>query len=462
MAAQAGAASTANPGASTAPVARLSSIDGVYNGSYAGPQGPTKFKLTIMQLGQGKLGGVFTVYLTSNSGTQAYTYSLEGTSGQGWRFQLDPRDWDTVPPTNFEKRVIQGTFVPNLSQNTATISGVMGGAGFPKFEAAWDAAESTNIPGAIAAQKAVGPPAIPPLAPSVVAERAAAHAEALKTAPPAQLASKDLVRKSKAYWDAYQTDIIRQVFDGSFGGDVDEDGRFKLLFCTYVEMFSKKCQAWLPAKHEAVTVTQLTNRKWDENGNLINQNSQSATVEVDSRFVPKYRQFSEYLGSSKNGLGPALAVMSGKDSLSSMLAPGLDIEKFFATESGSSAAMRQLGENLLRGATGERSLQDVGGTIAGAAAETDKSLPPGRFLHLVDACNAWLRDPAHAKYRTGNDTAYCQCLGEKEEDVMTSEEVYYYANDFGTRVWRGIAQPQQYCTDPAWPRLHPPLEDCRQ
>ena len=185
MAAQASAAGTANPGAPAAPVARLSSINGVYNGTYAGPEGPTKFKLTIMQLGQGKLGGTFTVYLTSNAGTQAYTYSLEGGSGsgQGWRFQLDPRDWDTVPPTNFEQRVIQGTFVPNLSQNTATISGVMGGTGFPKFEATWDAVESTNIPGAIAAQKAVGPPRVPPLAPSVVAERAAAHAEALKNAP---------------------------------------------------------------------------------------------------------------------------------------------------------------------------------------------------------------------------------------------------------------------------------------
>jgi hypothetical protein len=465
MAAQAGAVSTAKTGApavGAAPVARLSSINGVYNGSYTGPEGPTKFKLTILQLGQGKLGGTFTVYLTSNSGTQAYTYSLEGSSGQGWRFQLDPRDWDTVPPTNFEQRVIQGTFVPNLSQNSATISGVMGGTGFPKFEATWDATESTNIPGAIAAQKAVGPPRVPPLAPSVVAARAAAHADALKNAPPAQLASKDLVRKSDKYWDAYQTDIIRQVFDGGFGGDVDDDGRFKLLFCTYVELFSKKCRAWLPAHHDTVTITQLTDRKWDDNGNLVGQNSQSTTVEVDSRFAPKYREFSENLGSSKNGLGSALAVMSGKDSLGNMLAPGLDMQKFFATENCQSAAMRQLGENLLRGATGERSLQDTGGTIAGAAAETDKNLPPGRFTRLVDACNAWLRDPANAKYRTGNDTAYCQCLGEKEESVMTAEEVYYYANDFGARVWRGIAQPQQYCTDPAWPRLHPPLDDCRQ
>ena len=473
MAAQASPASVvstnvpAAPVAGAAPVARLSSINGVYNGTYtSGQESPTKFKLTIMQLRQGALGGTFTVYLTSNSVTQAYTYSMHGQRTtediRDHRFQLDPGDWDTVPPANFEKRVIQGRFTPNVPQNTATLSGVMGGTGFPKFEATWNAVESTNIPGAIAAQKAVGPPAVPPLAPSVVAERAAAHADALKNAPPAQLASKDLVRKSKAYWDAYQTDIIRQIFDGGFGSDVDEDRRFKLLFCTYVEMFSKKCQAWLPAKHEAVTVTQLTNRKFDDNGNLVSQNSQSWTLEVDSRFVPKYNQFSEHLLSSKNSLGPALAVMSGKASVNDMLAPGLDMEKFFATETGPSAAMRQLGENLLRGATGERSLQDAGGTITGAATETDKSLPPGRFAHLVDACNSWLRDPANAKYRTGNDTAYCECLGEKEESVMTAEEVYYYANDFGTRVWRGIAQPQQYCTDPAWPRLHPPLDDCRQ
>jgi len=409
---------------------------------------------------------MFTVYLPTNSGTKAYTYSMHGQRTpediRDHRFQLDPGDWDTVPPTNFEKRVIQGRFAPNVSQNTATIAGVMGGTGFPKFEAMWDAAESANIAGAIAAQKAVGPPAVPPLAPSVVAERAAAHAEALKNAPPAQLASKGLVRKSAAYWDAYQTDIIRQVFDGGFGSDVDNDRRFMLLFCTYVELFSKKCQAYMPAKHEPVTVTQLTNRKWDDNGNLISQNSQSWMVEVDSRFVPKYNQFTGYLLSSKNGVAPALAVMSGKASLSDMLAPALDMRKFFTTETGSSAAMHQLGENLLRGATGERSLQDVGGTIAGAATETDKSLPPGRFAHLVDACNAWLRDPANAKYRTGHDTEYCQCLGENEEKVMTAEEVYYYANDFGARVWRGIAQPQQYCTDPAWPRLHPPLDGCAQ
>ena len=32
-----------------------------------------------------------------------------------------------------------------------------------------------------------------------------------------------LVRKSAAYWSQYKSDIIRQVFDGGFGEDVDED-----------------------------------------------------------------------------------------------------------------------------------------------------------------------------------------------------------------------------------------------
>ena len=59
--------------------------------------------------------------------------------------------------------------------------------------------------------------------------------------------------------------------------------------------------------------------------------------------------------------------------------------------------MRQLNENFLRGATGEPSLQQADGKIDGAAAETDKDLPPGRFARFVDGANAFYRDPANAK-----------------------------------------------------------------
>src|SRR5207244_2497975 len=101
-----------------------------------------------------------------------------------------------------------------------------------------------------------------------------------------------------------------------------------------------------------------------------------------------------------------------------------DLNKFFATETGSSAAMRQLTENFLRGAKGELSLQQAGAKIDGAEAETDKDVPPGRFMHLIDAANAWCRDPDNAQYRSQYETTFYMLLAEKYRGVMTPEEEY--------------------------------------
>ena len=111
----------------------------------------------------------------------------------------------------------------------------------PKFEATWDATESADIHGTLAAQKAVD-----------AAEYAAAmkaREQMMANAPPKELASKDLVRKSRQYWDGYQTDMIREVFDGGFGAAMDENKQFQKVFCTYVEMFSAKFPDCLPANH---------------------------------------------------------------------------------------------------------------------------------------------------------------------------------------------------------------------
>ena len=76
-----------------------------------------------------------------------------------------------------------------------------------------------------------------------------------------------------------------------------------------------------------------------------------------------------------------------------------DLNKFFTTEKGSSAAMRELTENFLRTATGRAFAARGRREDRRAEAETDKDVPPGRFTHLIDAANAWCRDPANAKYR---------------------------------------------------------------
>jgi len=167
---------------------------------------------------------------------------------------------------------------------------------------------------------------------------------------------KGLVRKSERYWDAYRTDIIRKVFDGDFGNDVDSSTEFKVLFTTYIESFSTNCPGYLPPHHEVVTVTRVTSQT-NQYGSVVGrEEGQPVTLQVDSRFAPYYRKYGESLTSSSSAdtFANVFAVLSGKKTPGDIFAPGLDVEQFFKTETCKSAAMGQLRENLLRAATGGR------------------------------------------------------------------------------------------------------------
>jgi hypothetical protein len=148
-----------------APVVRPG-IQGVFNGTYTREkEPPTKFKLTITQERDG-LAGVATIYLPTDSGTKAYTYSLTGAQVPyaPRDFNLKVMDWEAIPPKdfkNFRGMGFNGRFLSNMTWNTARIisvqqSGSNASLFVPQFEAAWDAKESADIKGTIAAQKAVG------------------------------------------------------------------------------------------------------------------------------------------------------------------------------------------------------------------------------------------------------------------------------------------------------------------
>ncbi len=484
------AAESANVASARLPNNVRPGIEGVFNGTYTREnEPPTRFKLTMTYPsgggggGSANLAGVATIYLPIDSGTKAYTYSLKGAEDGYGNFELKVYDWETIPPKDFrdfKAMGFNGRFVPDLTRNTARIISVQPDVTFfvPKFEAAWDATESADIKGAMAAQKAVGD------ADQVAALKA--HAEDVKNAQPKQLASKDLVRKSRAYWDAYRSDFIREVFDGGFADDVDNDPAFQSLFIDYVDLFSTNCAAYLPADHKTVTITTITTTTYP--GGATSASTTSKTVEIDSRFIPKYVEYS--------GVDPAPGSEQEKEQTAKTIAiagqifhrpgpshgtsfadanallhltaahgifGGAEMDKFFATEvktTGPSAALRQMGENLLRGATGEPSLQEAGAKIDGAGAETDKDLPPGRFARLIDAAHAFYRDPANARLESRFETAFDETLAAKYRGVMTPEEEYYYANDFENRFRGQIMQPRAYCKDPEWPRLHPAVEDC--
>jgi hypothetical protein len=466
-------------------------IQGVFNGTYTREKGPpTKFKLTIFRKQEAItsisspgarpmeqiIKGLATIYLPVDSGTKACTYDLEGVETRDGQFQLKVHEWVTIPPKDFENfrsMGFDGILVLDLTKNTARIVSHASMQAshsptpeyLPQFEATWDATESVDFRGAMAAQKAVGG-----------ADWDAAlkvHYDTVKNAPPKELASKDLVRKSRAYWEDYQTDMLREVFDGGFGPGIDEDEQFQRVFLTYVGTFSVKCPECLPPNHQTVTVTEITsmtvteNRGWqpgqpEADRYRTNKTEKTYAVEMDPRFVAKFNQLRAAVNSPGAGLRglAAIAQPGGVQSvLHDRLAMVNDMQKFFADHAGKSAAMRQLTENFLRAVNGEPSLQQSGGKIDGAEAESDKDVLPGRYARFVDGANAFYRDPANAKYKGRNDTAFCQGLAVPYQVKMTPDEQYYYANDFKARFLDQIMQKHwENCSDPEWPVFHPAVE----
>jgi hypothetical protein len=127
-----------------------------------------------------------------------------------------------------------------------------------------------------------------------------------------------------------------------------------------------------------------------------------------------------------------------------------DSEPVDSASSGPSV-LAQLMQQLATGAS-EKGQKVAGGSGSG-------------LEHFVDACNAFYGGPASSKYGMANASSWCACLGSQYRDVMTPDEESKYADDFLRLFQNGIAQPYGYGlskSDPAWSRLHPAVDRCRQ
>lgn len=294
-----------------------------------------------------------------------------------------------------------------------------------------------------AAKKKPGTPASTP-------KKAAAPSTTVrKTGSSASTAGAGLVHKSAAYWSGYRSGIIQQVFDGDFrGAEMDRSTQFHILFSGYVEQYSDNCSDFLRGHYDHRTIT-----------HSVNGVASTSAINIDYRYLPKYDEYSQNTGVD------TLRVLTGSVSFGDVMAPALDMIRFFSTERCDSAAARQLGENLLRGANGQPSLQASGGSIAGAAAESqvDGAAAPAvasRLGPFGDGCNAFMRDPKTSRFAPRDPEGYCQCLSDGYKGVMTPAEEADYGKNFEAKFWRGIAQPRS--DDPAWPRLNPVAVSCMQ
>lgn len=442
----------------------MTAIDGTYMGTYTCQQGSTNLILSLHIAGTATLHGTFTFYLPPSSHSHAYSYSLSGTfDAASGKFRLSPVKWEGPAPAGFTMVGLQGVLDPAPPRVSGKITNASCGA----FQAAKEGEPSPGVSPAAAAKpapnvsKSVAPETKVPSKQKPAASPAAPVQSASSANTAKGKATNGLVRKSQEYWNGYQTDLIRQVFDGLYGDDMDSDSHFRVMFGTYVEMFAKHCHADLPSHYEAVTITRSTETR-DRYGNLVrDQVDQQWTVDVDPRFATKYKKYAAApLVSGGEALRQTFSIMSGKSSFGSYTALGNDIDRFFEKEACASATMRQLNENLLRAAHGDPSLQDAGVTIPGASAESNPGASSQRFTSLRDGCVAYFHDPKNRPLGEFDLSSWCECIDAHYESVMTEEEILRYANDFGRLFWNGIAQPES--NDPAWKRLHPIIFKCQR
>lgn len=187
-----------------------------------------------------------------------------------------------------------------------------------------------------------------------------------------------VVYKSGAFWSAFDDfEMPRRVFEGDFHG-VNTTSAFAGSFSAYVEEFYRNCKSALPSSKVPYD-RPLVNV---ETGERITIDSY---VEMDPRFYDAYARYERRraAGQMADGLddlaeGVAKGGKAGVETMIKGLAQGAAAALNHGKQMAAflrgrcqSATVRQMGENMLRAANGQPSVQASGPPIEGAAAESE-------------------------------------------------------------------------------------------
>lgn len=204
---------------------------------------------------------------------------------------------------------------------------------------------------------------------------------------------RGIVYKYDAYWAQYRNpDLARRIFDGDFANYVNTTD-FRALFLGYAQLYTSRCEKHVKSFTTLYDSTRTNHRSEELPGtDIIVAKSDPKIVpfRIDSRFAKHYQGYegeltnaymARVLGQMKEaGRGDrkrpsdmtagdfAAAVKEERDYMTNMA--GI-FPEFFDKHLCESAAMTQLGENILRAADGRASLQQEGSTLANAERESD-------------------------------------------------------------------------------------------
>lgn len=218
-----------------------------------------------------------------------------------------------------------------------------------------------------------------------------------------------VVYKSGKFWSGFDDfETPRRVFEGDFYG-VNTTYAFASYFAAYVEEFYKNCESALPSTKVPYDRPLVD----EETGEHIMIDSY---VEMDPRFYNAYGRYERRrtAGQMADGLGDIAEGMAkggeaGVETMIKGLAQGAAAALNHGNQMAAflrgrckSATVRQMGENMLRAAKGQVSVQASGPPIEGAAAESES-------YGQEDVRRAWKRgllNEALASNRRGEGWPY--------------------------------------------------------
>lgn len=216
-----------------------------------------------------------------------------------------------------------------------------------------------------------------------------------------------IVYKLDGYWAQYRKpELARRIFDGDFG--MDEKGAkyihggatryaatadFALLYLNYADLYSARCKDHVQAWATLMEETRVNHRsELNPVTGLFEARSDPKIVtrQIDARFAPLYQRYQGEL--EKTFMARALDQLKAADSgerkrYSEMTVTEFKaavtqeesalkdlagiFPEFFGNHACTSAAMSQLGDNIIRAANSQPSAQAQGVQFKGADQESD-------------------------------------------------------------------------------------------
>ena len=259
------------------------------------------------------------------------------------------------------------------------------------------------------------------------------------------------VYKTERYWSQFDSFYIpSKTFAGEFNA-FRINVQFPDHFVRFVSAYSTFCRSHITnGIHRVIPWDEVTYR----GGIEVSRVRKQTEIWVDRDFFAKFEEYEKLLDAA--GVGRIFQIignqLTGKDqdgtqmlqSIGQMIRNELQLSiswrQFFDDNTCTSATMVQMGQNLLRAAKGQPSLQAASVPVPNADRESESLVVPRDQMTFFDACY---------DYNGYDKVEWCRCLATGADNTLSATERRTYTLDFKRFDREALTYP-----DPLPPTSH--------